>query len=199
MSSSTPFSARTLNALPNRLQQLPPDLPVGAVVAGWCRREGLSGVTEDTLGKDAYAAVRAAHPDAKAPASEQLPTELPTATPTPGPTKGAITVTILPTKVWVENDFLGGRHVMLQHEGLEPFTYASFFYNWRYTSNSSTWDAACQLALSLGADEPVESRMRPLDLSPAFQAASWLQDAWLRVEGAVRKVLWRKKAQKAQS
>lgn len=107
------------------------------------------------------------------------------------------TVRILPTRVWVENDFFGGRHVMLQHEGLEPFTYASFHYDWRYTSNSGTWDAACRLAASLGAQEPVESRMRELSMNPTWQAANWLQDVWLRIESRIRRLLWPTRDKKA--
>lgn len=72
-----------------------------------------------------------------------------------------LTVTILPTAIWIENDLFGGRHVMLQHEGMEPFNYASFFYNYAYTSNSGTYDAANALALSLGGQMPIEQRDRP--------------------------------------
>jgi hypothetical protein len=69
-------------------------------------------------------------------------------------------VRILPTAIWIEDDFCGGRHVMLQHEGMAPFCYASFHYNYAYTSNSGTWAEAQKLALALGATEPVERRSR---------------------------------------
>jgi hypothetical protein len=71
-----------------------------------------------------------------------------------------ITVTILPTAVWIEDDICGGRHVMLQHEGMHAFCYASFHYDYAYTSNSGTWAAATELAKALGATEPIERRMR---------------------------------------
>lgn len=74
----------------------------------------------------------------------------------------ATIVKIYPTRVWVENDFMGGRHVMVQHEGCEAFEYATFNYDYRYTSNAGTWDAARRLALALGATEPVEEKVRDL-------------------------------------
>ena len=68
---------------------------------------------------------------------------------------------ILPTKVWIESDMMGARHVVMHHQGYgEPFTYASFHYDYAYTSNAGTWDAAHGLALALGATEPVEQRQR---------------------------------------
>lgn len=76
----------------------------------------------------------------------------------------ATLVEILPTRVWVESGMLGERVVVMQHEGCEPFDYAVFGYDYRYTSNSGTWDAAHSLALALGATEPVEHRTR--DLAP---------------------------------
>lgn len=70
-------------------------------------------------------------------------------------------VEILPTKVWIESDMMGARHVVMHHQGYgEPFTYASFHYDYAYTSNGGTWDAAHRLALDLGATEPVEQRQR---------------------------------------
>ena len=69
-------------------------------------------------------------------------------------------VEILPTKIWIESDMMGARHVMAQHQGLEPFTYATFYYDHYYTSNSGTWDAAQALALTLGATAPVEQKLR---------------------------------------
>lgn len=63
-------------------------------------------------------------------------------------------------KVWVESDMLGARHVVIQHEGagLPPFIYASFHYNYAYTSNYNTLRAAELLAIQLGATVPVEHR-----------------------------------------
>lgn len=75
-------------------------------------------------------------------------------------------VEILPTRIWVESDMLGSRHVVMHHQGFgDPFTYATFFYDYAYTSNGGTWDAAHNLALALGATEPVEAKQRDLDLT----------------------------------
>ena len=71
-----------------------------------------------------------------------------------------ISVTILPTSYWIESDILGNKHIMAQHQGLEPFTYATLYYDYRYTSNGTIHNAAIALALSIGATEPVENRMR---------------------------------------
>lgn len=79
-------------------------------------------------------------------------------------------VEILPTKVWIESDMMGARHVVMHHEGFgEPFTYASFHYDYAYTSNSGTWDAAQSLARALGATEPVEQRVRDLHFPTAAE------------------------------
>ena len=53
---------------------------------------------------------------------------------------------------------------MVQHDTCEPFTYCTFNYNYMYTSNAGTLDAALQMALSLGAIEPVEHRQRELKM-----------------------------------
>lgn len=74
---------------------------------------------------------------------------------------------ILPTRIWIESDMMGGRHVVLQHEGCEPFDYASFGYDYRYTSNSGTMEAARSIALALGATEPIEQRTRDFEVDEA--------------------------------
>lgn len=74
----------------------------------------------------------------------------------------ATLVKVLPTKVWIESGMLGERVVVLQHEGCDPFDYAVFRYDYRYTSNSGTLNAAESLALDLGATEPIEHRYRKL-------------------------------------
>lgn len=67
-------------------------------------------------------------------------------------------------KVWVEGDFMGDKHVMVQHQaaGCEPFCYCSFFYDYGYTDNATIRRAAEKMALALGAQEPVEFRERAL-------------------------------------
>lgn len=79
----------------------------------------------------------------------------------------ATIVEILPTKIWIESDMLGARHVVLQHATCEPFTYATFWYGYGYTSNSGTLSSATSLALSLGATEPLEYKDRPLAPMPS--------------------------------
>lgn len=81
----------------------------------------------------------------------------------------AVLVEILPTRIWIESGMLGERVVVMQHQGCEPFDYATFGYDYRYTSNSSTWDAAHGLALQLGAKEPVERRQRRFPPNPTKQ------------------------------
>ena len=72
--------------------------------------------------------------------------------------KTAKIVKILPTKIWIESDFFGARHVVMQHEGYEPFRYATFNYDYAYTSNSNTMAQAEKLAKELGAVGAIEHR-----------------------------------------
>lgn len=95
---------------------------------------------------------------------------------------------ILPTRVWIESDMMGSRHVVVQHQGSEaPFTFASFHYDYAYTSNAGTWEAARRLALSLGATEPVEQRLRDISVPTADELRAeikLMQEALARIEGA---------------
>ena len=97
-------------------------------------------------------------------------------------------VEMLPTRVWIESDMMGARHVVMHHEGFgEPFTYASFHYNYAYTSNSGTWGAAHRLALQLGAAEPVEQRQRDLHIPTADELRAELaamQELLAQMDGA---------------
>ncbi len=76
----------------------------------------------------------------------------------------ATIVKVFDRKVWIESDFLGSRHVMIQHDDGEsqPFTFATFRYDWRYTSNSSVIACAESLARDLGATDPIKHQSRPL-------------------------------------
>lgn len=74
--------------------------------------------------------------------------------------KTAQIVEILPTKIWIESGMLGERVVVMRHEGCNAFDYAVFNYDHQYTSNSTTWQAATNLALALGALEPIEHCQR---------------------------------------
>ena len=80
--------------------------------------------------------------------------------------KEATVVQILPTKVWIESGMLGERAVMLQHQDCEPFEYAVFNYDYRYTSNHGTITAAESLARALGATDPIEHKRRELGPLP---------------------------------
>lgn len=71
-------------------------------------------------------------------------------------------VSVLPTRIWIENGMFGDRAVMLQHEGMEAFVYAVFNYRYCYTDNASTFRAAENLARSLGATDPIEHKQRAL-------------------------------------
>ncbi|GAB4059135.1 hypothetical protein [Uliginosibacterium sediminicola] len=78
----------------------------------------------------------------------------------------AVLVRVMPTKVWIESGIMGERVVVLQHEGCEPFDYATLSYDHRYTSVSATLEAATQIALALGATNPVEHRERKFPPTP---------------------------------
>ncbi|MGJ7613926.1 MULTISPECIES: hypothetical protein [unclassified Variovorax] len=77
-----------------------------------------------------------------------------------------IKVSILPTKIWIENTIFGQRIVVVQHEGMPSFDYCIFNYRYGYTDNASTWAAAQDMARSLGAVDPIEVRYRQLDPQP---------------------------------
>lgn len=81
-----------------------------------------------------------------------------------------ITVEILPTAIWVEKDIFGRAFVVLQHEGMEAFDYAQFNYRYGYTDNNSVHNAAVEMAMRLGAVEPVDFRSR--ELPPEWRKAS---------------------------
>ena len=85
-------------------------------------------------------------------------------------------VKVMPTKVWIESGMLGERVVVLQHEGCEPFDYAVFGYDYRYTSNAGTLNAAEALARNLGATEPIEHRHRELKLPTAKDLRKQMAD-----------------------
>ena len=73
-------------------------------------------------------------------------------------------VKIYDQNVWIENDLLGSKHVMIKHDhpDSEAFTYCSFNYNYAHTSNCTIREQAEKMAISLGAKPPVEYRSRPL-------------------------------------
>ena len=89
-------------------------------------------------------------------------------------------VHVYANRTWIESDQFGGRHVMVQSEdpGSVPFCYASFHYDYTYTSNARTFSDAESLAKSLGAQEPIEHRTRDFAESNAItqgkQPLAWL-------------------------
>ena len=84
--------------------------------------------------------------------------------------KTVTVVKVLPTRIWVESDMMGARHVVMHHQDFgEPFTYATFHYNYAYTSNSGTRAAAESLARALGAAEPIEHRAGSLAMPIAAE------------------------------
>ena len=78
-------------------------------------------------------------------------------------------VKVYKNKVWAESDFFGSKHVMVQSEapGCEPCCDCSFHYCYGHTDNRSVHDAALRMAVSLGAVEPVEFRMREMKVPNA--------------------------------
>ena len=74
-------------------------------------------------------------------------------------------VKIFDRRVWIEEDFFGSKHVMVQHEGHDgkTFCYCTFNYSHAHTSNSTIRSEALLMAMRIGANEPVEIRFRKLD------------------------------------
>jgi len=68
-------------------------------------------------------------------------------------------------KIWVEGDFMGAKHVMIQHDDgkSDPFCYCTFNYDYGYTDNSMIRQQAENMAISIGAKEPIEHRHRPFN------------------------------------
>ncbi|WP_455387388.1 hypothetical protein [Petrachloros mirabilis] len=90
-------------------------------------------------------------------------------------------VNVYTQRVWIESDLFGGRHVMVRHdaEDCEPFCYASFHYDYAYTSNSETIAEAEKLARSLGAVDPIEHRPQTPGPAPTAEEIreqiKWMQ------------------------
>jgi len=62
-------------------------------------------------------------------------------------------VKIYPTRYWVERDLFGSAHIMIQHEGMHSFCYASFNYDYAYTSNAGVHNAVVNLMAGFGIIE----------------------------------------------
>ena len=65
----------------------------------------------------------------------------------------ATIVEIFPTEVWYEKDFLGTVHLMMQHQGMTPFTFIKMHYNYAYTSNSYQHTMVKEIGKLLGVDD----------------------------------------------
>ncbi len=94
----------------------------------------------------------------------------------------ATVVHVYQTKVWIESDMFGSRFVMMQHETCHPFEYCQFGYDWAYTSNSGTLSAATEMAIKLGATEPVEHRSRELKVMPKDELRRVIADMQATLE-----------------
>lgn len=77
-------------------------------------------------------------------------------------TKTVEIVKVYGTQIWVESDILGDYHIMMQHEGDNPFCYVSFHYNYAYTSNAQIHMEIVNMMKRLGVEEKdIEWRNRP--------------------------------------
>lgn len=72
-------------------------------------------------------------------------------------------VKIYPTKYWVERDFIGASHIMVQHEGMHAFQYCSFNYDYAYTSNAGVHAECVNMMKRFGIEEKdIEWKSREL-------------------------------------
>ena len=72
-------------------------------------------------------------------------------------------VKIYPTQYWVEKDMFGGSHIMMQHEGYHKFEYASFNYDYGYTSNADVHSEVVNVMKRFGIEEKdIEWKYREL-------------------------------------
>ena len=62
-------------------------------------------------------------------------------------------VKIYDTRIWVESDFWGSKHIMISHEGDNPFEYASFHYDYAYTSNAQMHTEVVNMMKRFGVEE----------------------------------------------
>lgn len=76
-------------------------------------------------------------------------------------------IKIYEREIWIEEDFTGSKHVMIQHQDgkSEPFCYCTFNYDYAHTNNTTIGRESLQMARRLGAKEPVEFRLRPIEQS----------------------------------
>tara|TARA_B100002049_G_scaffold237323_1_gene228057 strand:+ start:10675 stop:11049 length:375 start_codon:yes stop_codon:yes gene_type:complete len=105
-------------------------------------------------------------------------------------------------EIWVESDILGAKHVMVEHTHptQSAFCYCTFNYHHGYTSNAEIARRAIDMAVSLGAKEPVDIKSRTLDetlsnmleadekdslerISLSLVVKSWLRKHFLRRKG----------------
>jgi hypothetical protein len=72
-------------------------------------------------------------------------------------------VGMYPTKYWVEKDMFGGAHIMVQHDTMHVFEYASFNYDYAYTSNSGVHNEIVNMMKRFGiAEKDIEYKSREL-------------------------------------
>lgn len=70
------------------------------------------------------------------------------------------------TKVWVEGDIMGSKHIVIQVEGSSTeFTLCTLRYSYAYTSNATIRAQAESIVEALGFSEEVEHKTRHFDFS----------------------------------
>ena len=85
-------------------------------------------------------------------------------------------VEVLPTQIWIEDDIMGGKHIMMQHGSSEPFEFVSLRYSYAYTSNGHIHAMAEEIARDLGAADPIEHRFRP-------PPSAWMEGKAPKIKG----------------
>ena len=80
--------------------------------------------------------------------------------------KTAKIVEVIKLNIWVEKDFFGSSHIMMQHgngEYGEPFCYVSFNYDYAFTSNAQIHIEVVNMMKQFGVEEKdIDWRSRPL-------------------------------------
>ena len=72
-------------------------------------------------------------------------------------------VKIYPTKYWVERGMFGDAYIMMQHEDMHAFQYASFGYDYAYTSNAGVHSEVVSMMKRFGIEEKdIEWKSREL-------------------------------------
>ena len=87
-------------------------------------------------------------------------------------------VEVFPLKIWVEKDIMGSSHIMMQHDypGQKPFQYASFFYDYAYTSNSGIHAEVVRVMERFNiAEKDIVWKQRTIDILEAQTALNAIE------------------------